>query len=188
MRCHPNFYVLWLRFSTLTEVFVLWLRFFLNWLKFSLHWLRFFCVFFFSCKAKARVKLTKTGHGLHSSTLVVIYVVRLLFVLFYTLFVCKCVLSTGDNPIAVNKHIIYHIIYNIIYHIISYHIISYHIISYIIISFHTTPYHISYILYDIAYIIYIMSYHISYSLIKEQETHLILREHDHDDDDLKGHF
>jgi hypothetical protein len=29
----------------------------------------------------------------------------LLFVLFYVLFVCKCVLSPGDNPIAVNKYI-----------------------------------------------------------------------------------
>ena len=31
--------------------------------------------------------------------------------LFYELFVCKCVLPPGDNPIAVNKYIIsYHII------------------------------------------------------------------------------
>jgi len=51
------------------------------------------------------VKLAKTGHGPHSSTLVVICVVRLLFVLFYVLFVCKCVLPPGDNPIAVNKYI-----------------------------------------------------------------------------------
>ena len=28
------------------------------------------------------------------------------FVLFYVLFVCKCVLPKGDNPIAVNKYII----------------------------------------------------------------------------------
>ena len=62
--------------------------------------------FFLSCKANARVKLAKTGHGQHSSTLVVICVVRLLFVLFYVLFVCKCVLPPGDNPIAVNKYII----------------------------------------------------------------------------------
>ena len=27
------------------------------------------------------------------------------FVLFYVLFVCKCVLPPGDNPIAVNKYI-----------------------------------------------------------------------------------
>ena len=48
--------------------------------------------FFLSCKANARVKLAKKGHGPHSSKLVVICVVRLLFVLFYVLFVCKCVL------------------------------------------------------------------------------------------------
>jgi len=65
--------------------------------------------FFLSCKANARVKLAKTGHGPHSSTLV-ICVVLLLFWLFYVLFVCKCVLPPGDNPIAVNKYIIYHII------------------------------------------------------------------------------
>jgi hypothetical protein len=65
-----------------------------------------FPCFFLSCKANARVKLAKTGHGLHSSTLVVIGVVRLLFMLFYALFVCKCVLPPGDNPIAVNKYII----------------------------------------------------------------------------------
>jgi len=33
--------------------------------------------FFLSCKANARVKLAKTGHGPHSSTLFVICVVRL---------------------------------------------------------------------------------------------------------------
>jgi hypothetical protein len=37
---------------------------------------------------------------------VIISVVRLLFVFFYVLFVCKCVLPPGDNPIAVNKYII----------------------------------------------------------------------------------
>jgi len=63
--------------------------------------------FFLSCKANARVTLAKTGHGPHSSTLVCICVVLLLFVLFYVLFVCKCVLPPGDNPISVNK---YHII------------------------------------------------------------------------------
>ena len=55
---------------------------------------------FLSFKANARVKLTKTGHGLHSSKLVVFCVVLLfvlfyvlfVFVLFYVLFVCKCVL------------------------------------------------------------------------------------------------
>jgi len=68
-------------------------------------WLRFFPCFFLSCKANARVKLVKTGHGPHSSTLVVICVVRLLFVLFYLLFVCKYVLPPSDNPTAGNKYI-----------------------------------------------------------------------------------
>ena len=65
-----------------------------------------FPCFFLSCKANARIKLVKTGYGTHSYTLVVICVVRLLFVLFYVLFVCKCVLRPGDNPIAVDKYII----------------------------------------------------------------------------------
>jgi len=64
-----------------------------------------FPCFFLSRKANARVQLAKTGHGPHSSTSVVICVVRLLFVLFYVLFLCKCVLPPGDNPIAVNKYI-----------------------------------------------------------------------------------
>ena len=51
-----------------------------------------FPYFFLSCKANARVKLAKTGHGPHSSTFVVICVVLLLFVLFHVLFVCKCAL------------------------------------------------------------------------------------------------
>jgi len=63
-----------------------------------------FPCFVLSCKANARVKLAKTGHGPHSSTLVCIFVVRLLFVLFYVLFVCECVLPPGDNPSAVNKY------------------------------------------------------------------------------------
>jgi len=39
-----------------------------------------------------------------SSTLVICEV-QLLFVLFYVLFVCKCVLPPDDNPTAVNKYI-----------------------------------------------------------------------------------
>jgi hypothetical protein len=62
--------------------------------------------FFLICKANDRVKLAKMGYGPHSPTLVVICVVRLLVVLFYVLFVCKCVLPPGDNPTAVNKYII----------------------------------------------------------------------------------
>jgi len=81
-------------YSTLTEVF--------------LTLTEVFPCFFLSCKANARVKLAKTGHGPHFSTLVVICVVWL-FVLFCVLFVCKCVLLPGDNPIAVNKYISCHI-------------------------------------------------------------------------------
>jgi hypothetical protein len=60
---------------------------------------------FLSCKANARVKLAKTEHGPQSFTLVFICVARLLFVLFYVLCVCKCVLPPGDNPITVNEYI-----------------------------------------------------------------------------------
>jgi magnesium-transporting ATPase (P-type) len=80
---------------------------FLNLTEIFLTLTEVFPCFFLSCKANARVKLAKTGHGPQSSTLVVICVVRLLFVLFYVLFVCKCVLPPGDNPIAVS--ILYHI-------------------------------------------------------------------------------
>jgi hypothetical protein len=50
-----------------------------------------FLCFFLSCKENARVKLAKTGHGPHSSKLVIVCVVLLLFALFCVLFVCKCV-------------------------------------------------------------------------------------------------
>ena len=65
-------------FSSLTEVF--------------LTLTEVFPCFFLSCKANARVKLAKTGHGPHCSKLVVICVLLLLFVLFCVLFVCKFVL------------------------------------------------------------------------------------------------
>jgi len=86
-------------YCTLTEVF-------LNLTEVFLTLTEVFPCFFLSCKANARVKLAKMGHVPHSSTLVVVCVVRLLFVLFYVLVVCKCVLPPGDNPIAVNKYII----------------------------------------------------------------------------------
>jgi hypothetical protein len=72
-----------------------------------------FPCFFLSCKANARVKLAKTGHGPHSYLCcsdVIICIVRLLFVLFCVVFVCKCVLPPGDNSIVVNKYIIYFIL------------------------------------------------------------------------------
>jgi hypothetical protein len=82
---------------------------FLNLTELFLTLTEVFPCFFLSCKANARVKLAKTGHGPHSSTLVCICIIRL-FVLSYVLFVCKCVLPPCDNPIAVNKYIILYII------------------------------------------------------------------------------
>jgi hypothetical protein len=78
------------------------MRFFINMTEVFLTLTEVFPCSFLSCKANARIKLAKTGHGPHSSTLFVICVVRL-FALFCVLFVCKCVLPPGDNPIAVNK-------------------------------------------------------------------------------------
>ena len=56
---------------------------------------------FLSCKANARVKLAKTGHGPHSATLVVICVV--LFIV--CVYMCTVLLPPGGYPIAVNKYI-----------------------------------------------------------------------------------
>ena len=93
--------------------------------------------FFLGCKANARVKLAKTGHGPHSSKIVVLFYVVLYRLCVYV----YCTLPPGDNPIVVNKYIIPYIIYHISY-------IIYH-----------TSYIIYYISYHISYITYI-SYHI----------------------------
>jgi hypothetical protein len=46
-----------------------------------------FPCFFLSCKANARIKLAKTGHGPHSTTLdCICFFWMLLFVLFYVFF------------------------------------------------------------------------------------------------------
>ena len=83
--------VLFLFYNVIYVFLLLWLCILIGCLCISTLTEVFPC-FFLSCKANARVKLAKTGHGPHSSTLVVICVVRLLFVLFCVLFVCKCVL------------------------------------------------------------------------------------------------
>jgi hypothetical protein len=87
--CFGNMYSVLLTevFRNLTEVF--------------LNLTEIFPCFFLSFKANDRVKLAKTGHGPHTFC-----VVRLLFVLFYVLYVFQCVLPPGDNPTAVNKYII----------------------------------------------------------------------------------
>ena len=103
-------------------------------------------------------------------------------VLFYVLFVCKCVLYCCHRvptqlQLNISYHIIsyhiisYHIIYHISYHIsyISYHI-SYHII-YRIVSYHIISYHIIYIIsYHIIY--HIISCIISYHIISYKFLHL----------------
>jgi hypothetical protein len=70
------------------------------------------CVNVYCHRVTTQLQLTNISYISKSTaalkTLVDICVVQLLFVLFYVLFVCKCVLPPGDNPIAVNKYIIYH--------------------------------------------------------------------------------
>ena len=79
-------------FLTLTGVFLTLTGVFLTLTEIFLTLTGVFPCFSLSCKANARVKFAKTRHGPHSSKLVVICVVLLLFLLFYVLFVCKCVL------------------------------------------------------------------------------------------------
>jgi len=79
--CFGNMYVY--VYCTLTEVF-------LNLTEVSLTLTEVFPCVFLSCKANARVKLAKKGHGPHYSTLVVICVVRLLFV-FFGCYLCRSV-------------------------------------------------------------------------------------------------
>jgi len=59
----------------MNEVFLNLTEVFLNLTEVFLTMTEVFPCFFLSCKANARVKLAKTGHGPHSSTLVVICVV-----------------------------------------------------------------------------------------------------------------
>jgi len=96
-----------------------------------------FPCFFLSCKANVRVQLARMGHGLHCSQLVWPLWVQIpeslptkIVVLFYVLFVRKCVLYYC-HWLPTQLQLI-----NISYHIISYHTISYRIVSYRIISYH----------------------------------------------------
>jgi hypothetical protein len=79
-------------YCTLTEVLLNLTEVFLTLTEVFLTLTEVFPCFFLSCKANARLKLAKTGYGPHYSTLVVICVVVLLFVLFSVLFLCICVL------------------------------------------------------------------------------------------------
>ena len=74
-----------------------------------------FPCFFLSCKANARVKLAKTGHGPHSSTLVVICVVRL-FLCCSMYYFC---VNLYCHRVATQLQLI-----NISYNIISYQVLK----------------------------------------------------------------
>ena len=63
----------------------------------------FFPCFFLSCKANVRLKPAKTGHGPHSSKILVLFYV--LFVLCLCVLMCTVPLPPSDYPIAVNKYI-----------------------------------------------------------------------------------
>jgi len=105
-----RFFVLWQVFLTLTEVFLTLTKVYLNLTEafltlteVSLTLTDVFPCFFLSCRSNARVKLAKTGHGPHSSKLVVCAVLLL-----FTLFVCKCVLyncaTSRRVPRAIHSH------------------------------------------------------------------------------------
>jgi hypothetical protein len=73
-----------------TEVFLNLTEVFLTLTEVFLTLTEVFPCFFLSCKANTRVKLAKTGHGPHSTTLVCICVIRtLLFVLFGCYLCCS---------------------------------------------------------------------------------------------------
>jgi hypothetical protein len=68
-------------YCTVTEVF-------LNLTEVFLTLTEVFPCFFLSCKANTRVKLAKTGHGPHPSTLVLIFVVWLLLFVLFGCYLC----------------------------------------------------------------------------------------------------
>jgi len=80
-----------------------------------------FSCFFLSCKANARVKPAKMGHGPHFSIFVFFYVLFVLCRSVYCL-CCKCALYYCHR-VATQLQLT-DISYHIIYHIISYHIKS----------------------------------------------------------------
>ena len=148
-----------------------------------------FPCFFVSCKANARVKPAKTGHGPHSSLFMYFSMHFLccsmycLFCVVHCIFVCICVLYYCHRVATkLQLNISYHISYNIIYHIISYHIISY------IISYHISyiSYHIIYLImyhtipYRTIYIISIISYTISYHTISHHNDLQCVTTSEHD--------
>jgi len=86
-----------------------------------------FPCFFLSCKANARVKPAKTGHGPQSSYLVNCFVLCIVCVVLCTVcvYMCTVLLPPGGYPIAVKYIISYMMSYHISHHIITY--IIYHL-------------------------------------------------------------
>jgi hypothetical protein len=114
-----------------------------------------FPCFFLSCKANARVKPAKTGHGRTLPNFCVVLCIFVLFCVLYVvlcivcfvsfsvLFVCICVLNYSYRvatqlQLNISYHIIYHVMschntpYHISCHVVSYHhIMSCHNMSYV---------------------------------------------------------
>jgi hypothetical protein len=77
-----------------------------------------FPCFFLSCKANARVKLAKTGYRPHSTTLVCICVVRILFFVLFGCYLCCSMLCLCVNVYCYRVTIQLQLI-NILYYKIS---------------------------------------------------------------------
>jgi magnesium-transporting ATPase (P-type) len=99
--------------------------------------------FFLSCKANARKKPAKTGHGPNSSSFlcssmyfcIVLYCLFCVVLFIVCMYMCTVLLSTGGYTIAFKYIISYHISYGIISYFILYiisYIVSYHISHHII--------------------------------------------------------
>jgi hypothetical protein len=80
--------------------------YFINLTEVSLTLTVVFLCFFLSCKANARVKTLKDGARPALFHIICYLGCSIVIVLFCVLFVCKCVLTPGDNPTAVNKYIV----------------------------------------------------------------------------------
>jgi len=87
--CTIPFQVLFRFVFSRNMIQVLYATISLNFLN-NVTWRSFPC-FFLSCKANARVKPAKTGHGPHSSYFCIVVCI-VCFVSFSVLFVCICVL------------------------------------------------------------------------------------------------
>ena len=86
----------WIKYCTNYSPSLIWVT------DINAHFLPIQKCFSLSCKANSRVKFAKTGHGPHSSKLVVICVVLCIA----SVQMCTVIVPPGDNPIADNKYIL----------------------------------------------------------------------------------